>query len=129
MLKIAIIFIGAGTGGVLRHAVHTAVQRWAPSGFPLGTLVVNASGCLVAGVLAGALAGQAAMREEYRLLLFVGLLGGYTTFSAFGRETVELMQRGAWGMAGLNVLLSNVLGIGGLWLGWIIAGGRSSAGG
>jgi len=128
MLKVAMIFVGAGAGGVLRHAVHTAAQRWAPTGFPLGTLAVNATGCLVAGVLAGALAGQIALREEYRLLLFVGLLGGYTTFSAFGRETVELMQRGAWGMAGLNVLLSNVLGIGGLWLGLVLAGERSGVG-
>lgn len=116
LVKIGVVFLGAGAGGVLRYWLGALAQGWfrsaAPSwgSFPVGTIFVNVTGCLAIGILAALFAGPVLVREEVRLALIVGLLGGYTTFSAFGRETLWLIQRGEWAMAGLNVVISNVAG-------------------
>jgi CrcB protein len=134
-LKLGVVFLGAGLGGILRYSVTLACIRLAgqmpgassPSppplwGLPVGTIVVNITGCFAIGVLGTLLAGPGAVRETWRLALMVGLLGGYTTFSAFGRETFLLLQEGKWGGAAANVLLSNLLGIAAVFLGhWIAA--------
>lgn len=85
--------------------------------FPLSTFAVNVSGCLVAGVLAGLVVKHDFFSPEARLFLFTGLLGGFTTFSAFGLETVYLLQRHEVMLAVLNVGLSALAGILVLWLG------------
>ena len=122
MFKVLLVFVGSGVGGVLRLALTEGIQRFAGPSFPLGTLTVNVLGCLAMGILGGAFAGQTHIRDEHRLLLMVGLLGGFTTFSAFGRETVALADDGRLLLAGLNIALSNGLGLGAIWLGGWLAG-------
>ncbi|MBI1190038.1 MAG: fluoride efflux transporter CrcB [Tepidisphaera sp.] len=122
MLKSALVFLGAGGGGLLRYWLGLLVQGWWGRGFPLGTLLINLTGCLVIGFLGSAWYGPAPVRDELRLLVLVGVLGGYTTFSSFGRETILLAQQGEWAQAGLYVGLSVVVGIVCVWLGVIAAG-------
>ncbi len=121
LLKPVLIFLGAGAGGLLRHWVGGLVQGLAGPSFPLGTLIVNVTGCFAAGFIASVLAGPA-VREDLRAAVLIGVLGGYTTFSAFGRETIALASEGRWVAAGLNVLLSNALGLAGVWAGAAAAG-------
>ena len=106
-------------GGVILH--HTVDWK-----FPIGTFAVNVLGCLVAGVLAGLVTKHDMFSPDARLFLFTGLLGGFTTFSAFGVETVMLLRRGDYGVAAGYVVLSVVAAVGGLWIGMsVIDGGRS----
>lgn len=98
-MNAAIVFAGAGAGGVLRFAMHGLIRGSTGDGFPWATLLVNASGCVGIGVLMALWAAPAVAREEYRLALMVGVLGGYTTFSAFGRDSIMLVQNGHPGRA------------------------------
>jgi CrcB protein len=121
MTKLLFIAGGGALGSVLRYLVAGWGQRLTPGVFPLGTLLVNVTGCLLIGYLGTLFAGPAVVREEYRLALLIGLLGGFTTFSTFGYETWALLSDREWGLAGANVLLSNVLGLGAVWLGHRLA--------
>ncbi len=85
--------------------------------------MVNVLGCAAVGFLAALFSGQLAIREEYRLAILVGLLGGFTTFSAFSLETVKLAGSGQFGLAVLNVVASNALGLTAAWLGMRLAPG------
>ena len=115
--QLFLIFTGSGLGGLMRYGLSGVVQNlWGPT-FPVGTLVVNVSGCLGVGFLAALMTGPLVVREEYRIAMLIGVLGGYTTFSTFGRETLSLMSDGEWLLAGLNVLLSNALGLLAVWAG------------
>lgn len=106
-MKIAWIAVGGGAGAVLRWLLAGAVQQRAGAAFPWGTLLVNVLGCAAIGALASWLATPE--REELRLFLIVGLLGGFTTMSAFAAETTSLWTAGQAGRALLYVLLSNAL--------------------
>jgi CrcB protein len=97
------------SGWLLHHAID-----WK---FPIGTFTVNVVGCLVAGILAGLAEKHDLFSADARLLLFTGLLGGFTTFSAFGLETMFLVKRGELGVATLNVVLSVAAGLLALWIG------------
>ena len=110
---------GGAVGAWLRFAAGRLIGS---SGFPFATLVINVLGSLAMGLLAGWLARQGAGGEHWRLLVGVGLLGGFTTFSAFSLEVVTLFQRGAFGLAGLYILASVLGGIAGLVLGLMLAG-------
>jgi CrcB protein len=114
------VFAGAGLGGALRHGVNMIVARGWPNSVGVSTLIVNVFGCFAMGVLVEALALKAGASQTTRLFLTTGLLGGFTTFSAFSLETVLLYERGAWGWAALNVIASVTLSIlaliGGLWV-------------
>ena len=102
-----LIFLGAGLGGVSRYAVSWWVLQHYARLFPLGTLLVNVSGAFVMGWLAVVLLERYPQNTAYlRAFLLVGLLGGYTTFSAFSLETLRLLEQGAWWPAVSNVLLS-----------------------
>lgn len=106
-----LVFLGSGVGGLLRHAIGSAVQQaWGPR-FPLGTLVVNVSGCLVMGLCVGAWIGTTPMREDFRLAILIGVLGGYTTFSSFGRDFFLLASEGAWSRAMFYAILSVALSL------------------
>lgn len=111
------VFVGAGAGGVLRYWLGGLVQGWWGATFPLGTLFVNVSGCLAIGFLATAFSGGVLIREELRVAVLIGILGGYTTFSSFGRETMALVADGQWLAAGGNVVLSNALCLAAVWVG------------
>lgn len=116
------VFIGGGFGAVLRWQLGRAMTSWlgAPvvTAFPFATLAANAAGSLAMGLLAGWLARHGSGEgEQLRLLLGVGLLGGFTTFSAFSLEMVLLIERGQYLFALLYAVLSIALGITGLMVG------------
>lgn len=120
--KLVLIAFGGGAGAVFRYLLAGWVQGPRITGaivFPVGTLVVNVLGSLLIGVLAAAfLTGPYMLREEFRAALFVGLLGGFTTFSTFSFETLELINDAQWGRATANILLTNALCLGGVWIGF-----------
>jgi CrcB protein len=115
------VFIGAGIGGVLRYAMSPAIQRacnyW---NFPIGTFTVNMLGCLIIGILGQLTESKGLLQSEMRLFLFVGLLGGYTTFSSFSYETFQLLRDGQILSAITNAVLQVVLGLFCVWIGWVI---------
>lgn len=102
MGSFAIIFVGAGIGGAARHAVNLAV-RWLGYGFPLGTFVVNVVGALLLGALAGYFMSRTGVSQNVRLFLTTGVLGGFTTFSAFSLDAALLLQRQDYWMAAAYV--------------------------
>ena len=111
-----LVFLGAGLGGALRHGVNVASARAWGAAFPWHTLIVNVAGSFLMGVLAGFLALKAgeAWGASTRLFLATGILGGFTTFSAFSLDAVLLWERGASGLAAAYVAASVVLSIAGL---------------
>lgn len=110
MLKILAIMAGGGLGAAMRHTVFLLVQR--PSGpeFPLGTLAANLLGCFLIGFLWSSFEGTR-LSNEWRLFLFTGFLGGFTTFSTFARETTQLFKVGEWKTAVAYLTISNTAGI------------------
>jgi len=119
--------LAAGAGGFLgaaaRFLVGGAAQRAAGGSFPVGTLLVNVVGCAAIGVVMGLAEGRGGLSEGTRAFLVVGVLGGFTTYSAFGFDTVRLWQAGAAGMALFNVALQIVLGIGAAAVGFALTRG------
>jgi fluoride exporter len=121
--SILLVALGGALGSVARFKISGWVLHHALDWkFPAGTFVVNVLGCLVAGVLAGLAEKHDLLSAEARLLLFTGILGGFTTFSAFGLETMFLIRRGDLLIAASNVVLSVIAGLLALWLGLNIAG-------
>jgi CrcB protein len=106
MNSFLIVFLGAGLGGALRHGANVAAGRWLGSAFPYGTLAVNVGGGLAMGLMAGWFAHRVDPGQAWRLFLATGLLGGFTTFSAFSLDAVLLYQRGAHDLAALYVIAS-----------------------
>ena len=110
MKLVFIVGIGSFIGGILRYLLSTAIQGKVTGDFPYGTLTVNLVGCFVIGCLFG-LAEKWQLGIEWRLLLVTGLLGGFTTFSAFSVETFHLIRIGQAWMAVSYVLCSVVIGV------------------
>ena len=94
-----IVFLGAGIGGALRHGVNVAAVRVFGYGFPFGTLIVNVAGSFLMGALAGYFAFRPGMAQHVRLFLTTGILGGFTTFSAFSLDAALLVERHNFGLA------------------------------
>ena len=94
-----IVFLGAGIGGALRHGVNIGAARLFGYGFPFGTLIVNVLGSFLMGLLAGYFAFRPGLGQHVRLFLTTGILGGFTTFSAFSLDSALLVERQAYGMA------------------------------
>ena len=116
--ELLLVGIGGFVGSVARHALGGWVLQLAgPSRFPFGTFAVNVLGCLVMGLLAGAVARYDVLGPGTRLLLFTGVLGGFTTFSAFGLEATQLVRRGEFWVAALYAGSSMLLGIAAVWVG------------
>jgi CrcB protein len=120
MLKLVLIASGGAVGTLLRYGVNVGVRHW-DGALPIATLSVNVVGCFLIGVIATLFPGPEALRDELRLALLVGLLGGFTTFSTFGLETLSMINRQQIGTAAAYVLASNILGLAAVWLGWRIA--------
>ena len=118
------VALGGALGSVARYACSVAAARWLGTAFPFGTLFVNVAGSFTIGLLAALIAadGRPLLGADARALLLVGVLGGFTTFSSFSLETLELARGGALGAAGANVALSVVLCLFGAWLGLACAG-------
>ena len=123
MTRLLIVAAGGALGAVARYGVGVWAFRLAPAAaWPWATLAVNVLGGLAMGLLAGWLAQRGgADQERLRLLLGVGLLGGFTTFSAFSLETALMLERREWGAAGLYVGLSVVLAVTALFAGLMLA--------
>jgi CrcB protein len=105
------IFVGGGAGSVLRWLLSNNILKFTGAGFPWGTLAVNIIGCGVLGLLTGWLAVRGQLDELWRLALATGVLGGFTTFSAFSLDALTLWQRGETTAAAGYVLASVGLGI------------------
>jgi len=112
-----IVFLGAGIGGALRHGVNLAAMRLFGFGFPFGTLIVNVVGSLAMGLLAGYFAYRTGMPQHFRLFLTTGVLGGFTTFSAFSLDAALLMERHAYGLAAAYVAVSVAVSLAALFAG------------
>jgi CrcB protein len=119
MTSTVLVFLGAGIGGVLRHGVNLVSPRWFGAGFPAGTLLINVLGSALMGLIAGWLAfkTQAGWSQHARLFLTTGILGGFTTFSAFSLDAVLLWERGEAGLAAAYVIGSVVLSLAALFAG------------
>lgn len=120
MNNILLIFLGAGLGGVLRYGVSSGVHSLLGKQFPYGTLFVNVSGCFLMGFLFVLIMDRFdGIGPQLRSLLLIGLLGGYTTFSSFSIETINLIENGQWLGASMNIFLSTMLCIVAAWVGVI----------
>jgi len=124
MRALVLVALGGSFGSICRYLLSTWLTRSA-GGFPFGTVAVNLLGCLLIGLFAGLAARHAWLNGEARLLLVVGVLGGFTTFSAFGLDSLHLLRRGEFLLALGYVGSSVLLGLGAVWIGWWLA---SSAG-
>jgi fluoride exporter len=118
-----LLIVGAGgfIGSVLRYWLASAAQRWAGNGFPAGTLVVNTIGCLAIGAVWSLVEHRQWFSPELRTLMTVGILGGFTTFSAFGHETFMLLRDGKYVWAMANVVANVVVGMIAVASGWLAA--------
>ncbi|MEN3973814.1 fluoride efflux transporter CrcB [Emcibacter sp. SYSU 3D8] len=119
MMSYFMVFLGAGIGGAMRHGVNLAVTRGLGIQFPFGIMLINVLGCLSMGLIVGWLALRGQAGQEWRLFLTTGVLGGFTTFSAFSLDAALLYERGEPGLAAVYVLGSVVLSLAavfaGLW--------------
>jgi len=115
-----IVFLGGGAGAALRHGMNLAVARAFGTAFPYGTLIINVTGSLVMGLIAGYFALKGDASQHWRLFLTTGILGGYTTFSAFSLDAALLYERGEVGLSALYVVASVVVSIAGLFAGLAI---------
>jgi len=112
-----LVFVGGGLGATLRHFVNVFCARCMGTGFPWGTFIINISGSTVMGLIAGYLAFKGEASQAWRLFLMTGVLGGYTTFSAYSLDAALLYERGELMLAALYVVGSVVLSIIGLFAG------------
>ena len=120
MMNYLIVFLGGGLGAALRHGVNVLTPRLLGQSFPFATAIENVSGSFVMGLLAAWFAFKGDASQGWRLFLTTGILGGYTTFSAFSLDAVLLYERGATGLAVLYVLASVLLSIAGLFAGFAL---------
>lgn len=122
-LNAGLVALGSALGGMARYAVSSVVARRFGEAFPFGTLVVNVTGCIVIGLFAaltqapGTLAGSLSTR----VFVLVGICGGYTTFSSFSLQTLDLARAGEWLSAASNIVASTGLCLLAVWLGFLAA--------
>jgi CrcB protein len=112
-----LVFLGGGIGAALRHGVNVGAARLLGTAFPYGTLTVNVVGSLLMGLLVAYLAFKGEASQHWRLFIATGMLGGFTTFSAFSLDVAVLYERGAVWLAFGYVAASVVLSIAGLFAG------------
>ena len=116
-----IVFLGGGCGAAIRHGVNLGGMRTLGPNFPYGTLFINVTGSTIMGLVVAYFAFKGDMSQHWRLFLTTGVLGGYTTFSAFSLDAALLYERGELGLAAVYVIGSVVLSILGLFSGlWLV---------
>ncbi|UZF94067.1 fluoride efflux transporter CrcB [Bosea sp. NBC_00550] len=127
MISTSLVFLGAGIGGVLRHGVNVFTPRWLGMGFPYGTMAINILGSGLMGLVAGWFAFRAGegAPQDLRLFLATGILGGFTTFSAFSLDAVLLWERGDAMLAAIYVIGSVVVSLAALAGGLAVVRGLS----
>lgn len=122
MTRILLVGLGGFAGAVSRYLVSRAAQRLFPGlTFPLGTLLVNCLGCFLIGLMLGLVEQRQMFSPELRSLLMIGFLGGLTTFSSFGMETMVLFRNGDYLTAGLNVVLHFSIALAFVWVGMAVS--------
>ncbi len=122
MLKVLLVGLGGGLGALARYGLSSWVQAWAGgAAFPYGTLAVNGLGCFGIGALGHLAETRGLLTPEARLLLITGFLGGFTTFSTFGSETLGLARGGTYALALGYVAAHLLLGLGAVWAGQALA--------
>ncbi len=112
-----LVFVGGGIGASLRHTINIFCARCMGTGFPYGTFIINITGSTVMGLIAGYLTFKGEASQPWRLFLMTGILGGYTTFSAFSLDAALLYERSEIGLALFYVLGSVAFSIAGLFAG------------
>jgi CrcB protein len=112
-----VVFLGAGLGGALRHAINLTSARLFSTQFPSGTFLVNVVGSFLMGLVAGYFAFRPGLSQNLRLFLTTGVLGGFTTFSAFSLDTALLVERHSYALAAGYIVSSVAVSIGALFLG------------
>jgi CrcB protein len=112
-----IVFLGGGLGAAIRHGVNLGAARLLGTAFPYGTLLINITGSFIMGLVAAYFAFKGDASQHWRLFLTTGILGGYTTFSAFSLDVALLYERGELGLAALYVIASVAISIIGLFAG------------
>ena len=117
MNYVLLVFIGGGLGSALRYMVNVVCPRFLGTDFPYHTFIINITGSTVMGLIAGYLAPKGEASQSWRLFLMTGILGGYTTFSAYSLDAALLYERGEIGLAPFYVLGSVVFSIAGLFAG------------
>jgi CrcB protein len=120
MTRYLVVMLGAAVGGLARYVIGSAVMQRFSGRFPLGTLVVNVTGCFLIGMLLPLLTERGEARPNLRLFLIVGVLGGYTTFSSFAWESFQAVDEGSRWIAFANVALSVILGYLAVWCGSLL---------
>jgi len=121
LLHLLAIALAAAAGALARFGVGVLAARLLGERFPLGTLAVNVLGCLLAGLVVGLAARRDALSPELRLVITVGFLGSFTTFSAFGVEVMSLSRQEGAGIAAAYVALSVALSLAGVFVGEALA--------
>lgn len=109
--KIVLLGLAGAVGTLTRYGVSGVVQRMASISFPLGTFLVNLSGCLLFGLVFGLFEERIGLPGELRFLILTGFMGAYTTFSSYMFESVTLLQHGQWLAAALNIIGQTVAGV------------------
>lgn len=123
MIKILIVGLGGFVGSVFRYLLGNWISRLLNNPeFPYGTFAVNILGCLIIGFLGGIVNLKQGFTPEIRLFLFVGILGGFTTFSSFGYETFLLLNNGKIFTAGINIVSQVFIGLIAVWIGYRLSG-------
>jgi CrcB protein len=119
-LNIIFVALGGALGSIMRYLVNGYAQSLA-NGFPLGTLLVNVAGCFVIGFLSHLAEERGMFEDPTRAFMFVGILGGFTTFSSFGNETLRLFRNDQLLSALTNISANVLLGLFAVWLGHMLA--------
>jgi CrcB protein len=114
------IAVGSALGGMARHLCGELSARWFGTAFPWGTLFINVLGSFVIGLFYAWAASRPDVSDNTKLFVMVGLCGGYTTFSAFSLQTLNLMQTGEWLRAGAYILASVLLCLLAVWAGYAL---------
>ncbi len=117
MLRLFFIALGGAIGTLFRYVISNLDYKFSNGIFPFSTLLVNLSGSLIIGLLWG-LSERLAVSSTVRMFIFIGLLGGFTTFSTFALENFNLMRDGEFRIAAVNIVLSNILGVAFVFIGF-----------
>ena len=118
MLKnILLIGLGGAIGSVLRYLCNIAISKYFPSSFPWPTLAVNVLGCFLIGIFLALFGREHENQVDMRMLFMAGFCGGYTTFSAFALENLQLLQQGQLNLSVIYMIASIVLGLLAVWVG------------
>lgn len=119
-LNLFLVAVGGAIGAVARHVLSTFVLRATGTLFPLGTFVVNLTGCLVFGAIVGAATERVQLAPTLRLFLLTGILGGFTTFSSYAFESFTLVRDGQFVWASINIAGQVIAGLVGMWAGYVL---------